>query len=657
MKLNLYIAIIIFLCPVTVEALDGKTADKLYPSEYGSLKIGGYVGKKIDLCIENRVMAQDVDRVVRPFYLRNDEFWGFRSEFWGKWFTSAMLGYGYSPTQKHREIIDGAVDKILKSQTADGYIGTYPDEHHLKNWDVWGRKYVLLGLLAYHDQTGDAEALDAAIKVAVHLIGESGPESGVNLAATGWIGWKGLAPSSVLEPIALLYEKTGDKRFLEYARHIVSLWDQPNELAPRGLRLIQDAVDRAPLREMGGVPKAYEMMSCFEGLCELYRITGNRTYFEACSLFVGSIIRDEIMLVGSGSVHEIWCDGKACQHGALYQGLETCVTVTWMKLLYQMLRLTGDSKYADQLEISLYNALMASQTPNGDWWSYYTGLMGERVPSHLQFPDVIMSCCVANGPRAMLLTPSWAVMKSDDGVAVNLYAPLKAGFKTRGNQKALLVMETGYPVEERVGVKIEIPVKEYFTVSLRIPEWSGKTRISVNGKAVEAPIPPGKYFSISGEWKNNDRIELVFDLTAKVAVISPEVNYRAIQRGPVILAFDTRLVPLRDGVDEPPMYRYKFDNNPDGSILLKPRHVDSAVNDIWMMFDVPVVDESGGRHELPMCDYASAGNTWQERNVFRVWIPQPFDFRHLYVNNMDWRINVTRDHGDSRPVIPELYKK
>lgn len=628
--------------------------DELAPLPHGSLQIGGYVGEKLDLCIGNRVMAQDIERLITPFQLKNDEHWGFRSEFWGKWFTSAMLGYGYTPTDKHRAVIDKAVKALVQTQSPDGYIGTYPVEHHLKDWDIWGRKYVLLGLIAYYDQINDQEILRVAERVADHLILEAGPESGVNLTETGWIGWKGLASSSVLEPIALLYQRTGKKKYLDFAQHIIQLWDSPNRLTPTGIRLVHEALNQTPLWEMSGAPKAYEMMSCFEGLCEMYRITGNRDYFEASRSLIESIIRDEIMLVGSGSLAEIWCNGKMRQSDPMYQGLETCVTVTWMKFLYQMLRLTGDSKYADQLEISLYNALFASQTPKGEWWSYYTGLMGERVPSHLQFPDVIMSCCVANGPRAMLLTPSWAVMSSSGGVAVNLYAPMKADLKTPRKQPFALDLTTGYPVDGKVVITVTIPQKEIFSMDLRIPEWSKKAVIRINGELLDKKVVPGSYAIVEREWSDQDRIEINFDMTSYLVDAPSGVPDAAIQRGPVVLAFDSRLVPFRHGVEVPPMYRYSFmknkDNSIDVSLVTSP-----LVKEIWMTFQVPVIDEAGERHELPMCDYASAGNTWKEGNLFRVWIPQPFDFRHLYINNLGWSINVT--DNAPRPTIPELYQK
>ena len=640
--------------PAPTNVSHKKVHDVFAPAPYGSVRIDGYLGNKLDLCINNRVMAQDIDRVVQPFILRNDGSSGFRCEFWGKWFTSAMLAYGYIPTDNNKKVISRAVDELLKTQTPDGYIGTYPDGSHLGEWDIWGRKYVLLGLLAYHDQTRDAKALESAVKLADHLIKEAGPGSGVNIAATGWIGWKGLAPGSVLEPVALLYQKTGDRRYLDFAEHIVKSWDTPNVLTPVGIRLIQEAISGTPLWEMSGAPKAYEMMSCFEGLCELYRITGNRLYLDACRSLINSIIRDEIMIVGSASTAEVWCNGKMRQNEPIYWGMETCVTATWMKLLFQMLRLTGESIYADQLETALYNALLSAQMPKGDWWAYFTGLMGERVPSHLQM-DVVMSCCVANGPRALLLTPSWAVMAAGNGVAINFYGKMQAKQKTPRGQELTVVMDTGYPVRETINAVVRLPQKETFAIHLRIPEWSKTTGIKINGQSFDGYTIPGTYAEIVREWSDNDKVELILDLRARVVNAPSGVNDAAIVRGPIVLAFDSRLVPRRDGVTVPPMYRYKFLKTA-GTEYIDVELMDNSNNsDIWMTFNVPLADEAGGKHYLPMCDYQSAGNTWKEGNVFRTWVSQPFDFRHLYINNLDWRVNTL--NPNVRQVIPELYVK
>lgn len=635
------------------KAAEMRASNVLEPAAYGSTRFGGYLGRKMDLCIDNRLMAQDIERVIQPFRDKPDGNWGFRSEFWGKWYTAAVMGYAYAPTPENRAVIDRAVQELIATQDKNGYIGTYLDENHLGEWDIWGRKYVMLGLLGYYDQTGDRAALESAMKVADNLIAEAGPESGVNIAATGWIGWKGLASSSVLEPIALLYEKTGEKRYLDFAEHIIKSWDRPNKLTPTGIRLVQEALNGTPLWKMSGAPKAYEMMSCFEGLCEMYRITGNPLYFEACHKLINTIIRDEIMIVGSASMAEIWCHGKMRQTEPMYQGMETCVTATWMKFLYQMLRLTGDSRYADELETSLYNALLAAMAPQGEWWSYYSSLMGERVHSHQQFPDVVMSCCVANGPRGLMITPSWAVMTSRDGAAINLYGQMTSTVKTPSGQPLGLDMKSEYPVQGHVSTTVSLPQKENFAISLRIPQWSKQTKVKINGQPYEGYLIPGTYAAIAREWADGDKIEVDLDMRARVVDAPSGVGDAAIARGPVVLAFDTRLVPRRDGVTEPPMYRYEFPRDAEGYIDAK--LVESPDPALWMTFEVPVTDESGALHTLPMCDYASAGNTWKEGNLFRVWVQQPFDFRHLYTNNLDWHVNVTV--GVGRPEVPEIYSK
>jgi len=626
--------------------------DILSPADAGSVTMDGYLGEKLDLCIDNRVMAQDVDRILEPFTTKIDGAQGFRCEFWGKWFTSAMLGYGYQPTSEHKVIIDRAVSGLLNTQAESGYIGTYPDEHHLGTWDVWGRKYTLLGLIAYYRQTNDPAVLRSTIKLADQLIEEAGPESNVNLAETGWVGWKGLAPSSVLEPIINLYEITGDPDYLEFGKHIVQLWDKPNKLTPNGIRLMDGVMSGTPLWELGGAPKGYEMMSCFEGLCEMYRVTGERDYLEVCESLVEQIIRDELMIVGSATAYEIWFNGKIRQTEVLHQAMETCVTVTWMKLLYQMLRLTGDSKYADEIEISLYNALLSSMTTKGDWWAYYNSLQGERCVSHQQYTDVGLSCCVANGPRALLLVPQIAYMSGKEGPVVNLYNPSSAILSTPSGKKVEIIQETNYPVEGKVKITVSPEKKDSFQIRLRIPGWSQNTTLKVNGEPVGSDIKAGSYAVIEREWKKEDIIELTLDMQGKTVKASSGVNDLAITRGPLVLSFDSRLVPERRGGFQPPLYRYKFDTDTEGRIDVKLKEVNSQEG-IYLTFDVPLVDEAGNPHSILMCDFCSAGNLFTEGNIFRVWVQQPFDMRHLYTLNLDWRANSSEKE---KPVIPPEYK-
>ncbi|MGC8654713.1 MAG: beta-L-arabinofuranosidase domain-containing protein, partial [Candidatus Kryptoniota bacterium] len=260
-----------------------KANDVLVPALPSQVKIKGYVGERIDSCIENRVMVQSIESIIRPFRLRfenNIDGWDWRCEFFGKWFTSAMLAYSYQPTIQHRSVIEKALTNLLKTQSPNGYIGTYDKRHRLQGWDIWGIKYTLLGLIAYYDQTKNNRVLEAACKLADWLLERVGPGK-VNIASTGIPALKGLPSSSILEPMVLLYERTRSEKYLDFARYIVHQWSIPNNLAPTGLRLIQDALEGVPPSKLGGAPKAYEMTSCFEGLLDLYRVTGEKRYLQA----------------------------------------------------------------------------------------------------------------------------------------------------------------------------------------------------------------------------------------------------------------------------------------------------------------------------------------------------------------------------------------
>ncbi len=630
-----------FLAAVPAHAQGAR--DVLTPAAPGSVRIEGWLGRKLDLCLTNRVMAQNIERLVQPFRDRTEENSGhWRCEYWGKWFTSAALGYAYEPTAAHRAKLDEGVRLLLATQTPDGYIGTYKPGKHLGTWDVWGRKYALLGLLADYDLTGDATVLTAARRVADHLLLEA-PPGRFNLGENGIDVLKGLAPNSILEAIVRLYGRTHDARYLAFARDLVANWERPNQFMPQGLQLIASALREVPPEKIAA-PKAYEMMSCFEGLCELYRVTGDSRDLEAAVHFAQSIRRFERMIHGSGSNHELWCDGVRTQTERLEQPVETCVTVTWMKLCQQLLRLTGDPLWADELEVSLYNALAGAMTPDGGWWAYFSPLAGQRVPSHFQHRDVEMSCCAANGPRGLLLTPAWAVMGRADGIVVNLYAPGQATPRLPDGTEVKLVQQTDYPVGDTITLIVSPARQTRFTLRLRIPEWSRQTSLTVNG----APVAwrAGSYAALEREWAPGDSVVLKLDLRGRAVPAPSGAPQFAVMRGPILLALDNRLDVSQD-------VAVRLVTDAAGYVALRPAA--SKPDEIWMAFAVPfeVRPTHFFKHRqihLAMCDYASAGNGWSSENLLRAWLPQPLFLREMFPRDT-WRL-MCPDLTQCPPIPP-----
>ena len=203
-------------------------------SPVSRVKIGGYMGSRIDDCIEHRVKAQDVEHLVEPFRHQNEAS-RWQSEFWGKWIQGAIASYRYNRDPELYEIIRQGAESLMATQLPNGYIGNYAEEHQLKQWDVWGRKYSALGLIAWYDLSGDKRALTAATRLIDHLMTQVGPGK-VSIVSTG--NYRGMASASILEPVVYLYKRTGEKRFLDFANYIVEELNSEN-----GPQLITKAIE------------------------------------------------------------------------------------------------------------------------------------------------------------------------------------------------------------------------------------------------------------------------------------------------------------------------------------------------------------------------------------------------------------------------------
>ena len=117
---------------------------------------------------------------------------------------------------------------------------------------------------------------------------------------------------------------------------------------------------------------------------------------------------------------ECWFGGQALQSLPVKRYQETCVTATWIKLSQQLLRLTGDAKYADAIELSYYNALLGAMSTDGSDWAKYSPLQGQREKGEEQC-GMGINCCVASGPRGLFTLPSTMVMQTSQGVSINFF--------------------------------------------------------------------------------------------------------------------------------------------------------------------------------------------------------------------------------------------
>lgn len=576
------------------------------------VRMSGYVGTRVDDCIQKRVLGQNEDELIEPFLLQDEVNERWASEFWGKWVQGAIASYQYNHDEALYNKIKGAEEKLMATQLPDGYIGDYDREHQLHGWDVWGRKYTLLGLLKWYKLSGDKKALRSACRLLDYTIDQLGPGSQKHIYECGL--YRGMPPCSILEPVMFMYGLTKDQRYLDFAKYIVEDGENGHQLQAKADVPVSK---RFPLKNSDGWwtfqngQKAYEMMSCYIGMLELYRVTGDESLRRAAETTYRHIADEEINICGSGAATECWYGGKRMQHIPTVHTMETCVTFTWMQFCERLLEFSHDSRYADQIERTMYNALMASMKDDGSQILMYTPLEGFRREGERQC-DVHMNCCSANAPRAFAMIPRVMYRQPEPTVLdVNLYIPSSMEMKV-GKVAVKLEQQTDYPRTEGVKLRLTPSKPLHMTLNLRIPAWSKDSKVLVNGEPV-ADVKPGTYCTIEREWKHGDEVSLALDMRTRMTRLEQTA---AFERGPVVFARDSR---MEDGdVDECLMVSRK-----DGCV--DTRLVD-APQGMWMAMEVPATKSNYGDSQLDgckirLCDFASACSSWNQQERYRVWLP------------------------------------
>ena len=558
----------------------------LHPLPPGSVRLSGPCGDTLDKIIKNRLLPLEMGHLTEPFRLRNEEDYLWRCEFWGKIVRSMILAWRSTGNAELLAKIRLAVKDILSTQTPDGCISSYPADKQLEGWDIWGRKYVMLGLLRYlRDVERDEKVETALCRLADHLIAQIGERE---IKTFGYHG--GLAASSIINAFVQLYEVSRIRRYLEFAEKIIRGGCSTRH------NIFEAAENLTPPSEIGNA-KAYEMMSCFEGLAEYNQAAETPLYPAAVSRFYRLLHYHELMIHGTMGARDCYgeldydCRFKQTRTDSGMLG-ETCVTATWLHYCEHQLMFDGNVMAANDAEITFLNAAIGSARYDGAWFCHINpsplSAFSPKIPAYEQQTGYGEDCCVAQGPEAAAMAPYLAVMASPDGYAVNLYEPMEV--------RDLLKITGSYPYGPEAKITLKIPAPAKFELKLRIPEWwNDRCSLKVCGK--ECPAVPGSWCSCSREWHPDDVIDLHFDLSVRRIEAPGDPSSEAYMSGSIVLAESSRLPQSRHPLPDDA----EFTDLPphDGFRCLK------AV--------------SGGGI---LGDYASAGNLFRADDLLQVWFPR-----------------------------------
>ncbi len=607
--------------------------DRLYDLPAGAVRLSGAFDEKLRLVAEGTLGRVDMHAVADYFRHTMDLF--ATGEFWGKLMRASCMTVAYTGDPTLRAIVDEAADDMMSLQRADGCLSTVPDATQPQGThgsDLWERKYALMGLLAYHELTGSPEALDACVRLVRYTNAQVGDAPGKTpITATGW-AFAGIESSSILEPILRVHHLTGEPAAMELARHIVGRGCCAREnifAAIRAGKSPMEIGDNGTPRE--SIAKAYEMMSCFEGLCEYHAATGDEEALDTVKLFWDKVLSEEITLLGSGGADapfnlgpgtgEQWNRTRYEQtNPQIDLMMETCVTVYWMRLCHRLLRLTGDPKYADELERSLYNAILGAIRPDGGFFEYFPRFNGTRNPRvnySFNIKGFDLSCCTANGPTGLAMAPALAVMGTaaaggHDGVAINLYETATVRVPTPTGT-VTLSMQSDFPLMGKATlhvVSVEGGSDAPLSLDLRVPGYAADFTVIRKGSTPLAGTP-GTYLRLTETLHAGDEYLICFDLPL---VLHPAPHgsdrrgdhFVALTYGPILLARDAR-----DSADFAPLPRAVLPTEPTPlyDFLVEPAARGGYLTLHTTLGGVP----------LTLVDYRSAGDDWQGTR-FESWM-------------------------------------
>lgn len=511
---------------ISLLASAAQVPDRFTPAPVQGQRIGGVLGARIVASQNKRLLELDSEALIGKFRQRDAKS-RFAGEHIGKFFDAASQSWQLTSDPAIRKKLDTLVSELLATQDADGYLGTYPAPARWKSWDVWVHKYDLLGLLSYHAATGSAPALDAASRAAL-LLARTFGAGGLDINTAG--EHVGMAATSVLEPVCLLYRATGDPRLLEFAESIIAAWERPT-----GAHIISSIASTGSTFKTANA-KAYEMVSNLVGLLELYRLTGKPQYLDTALRAWNDIRLNRLYISGTISTGEHFLDDHVLPAGGPDHMGEGCATVTWMQFNWQLLRTTGEPRFAEEIERTVYNHLLGAEDPETGGVCYYMPLDGRKG-----FGKGI-SCCGSSVPRGIAMIPRLAWGAYDDGAAVLLYTAGETSIPLRSGNHLRIVSSTSFPEDGRVSLTLSPDRPESFPLLLRVPAWTARFQARVAGRTYQGT--PGEFLRIARTWIPGDRVSLDMDLTVQVLRGGPTYPHaRAIQRGPQVLALDRSLNP------------------------------------------------------------------------------------------------------------------
>jgi len=482
-----------------------------------------------------------------------------------KWMEAAMYIYAINKDEKIINELDELIAIIGKAQLENGYLQTQiqlkkkAPFSERKHHEMYNSGHLYIAASIHHRITGKRNFLDIAIKHADNLYVTFQPQP-KELAR---FGFNQVQIMGLVE----LFRTTKDKKYLELAEIFINMRGKSKvkpDATVRTKHIGDMTQERTPLRKSKeAVGHAVLALYYYAGAADVYAETGEQALIDALEILWGNIVNQKMFVTGAcGQKHDGGSSNRDFVHEAFTIDYEmhnqnayneTCANLCNAMFNYRMLGVKGEAKYADVMELVLYNSGLSGISLEGKDYFYTNPL--RRTFDHKmgatdyadRVPYIPCFCCPPNLVRTIAKSSAWAYSLTEKGIAVNLYGGNKLTTKQLDGSKIELLQDTNYPWEGKVNIIIKDSKKKAFDIQLRIPEWAEGSSVEVNGKSVDSEISEGTYVTINRKWKKGDVITLDMPMDVKLLEGNPKIeevrNQVAIKRGPIVYCLETPDLP------------------------------------------------------------------------------------------------------------------
>lgn len=453
----------------------------------------------------------------------------------------ALEGMAYSlinnPDPELEKKADEWIDKFAAAQQPDGYINTFYTLTGLdKRWtnmdkhEMYCAGHMIEAGVAYYQATGKRKLLDVCIRMTDHMMSQFGP------------GKRHWVPGHEEIELALvkLYQTTQEQKYLDFAYWLLE--ERGHGHGTMGDEGKWDPVyyqDIVPVRQLTDISgHAVRCMYLYCGMADVAALKNDTGYIAAMDRLWDDVVHRNMYItggIGSSRDNEGFTEDYDLPNLDAY--CETCASVGMVLWNQRMNQLTGDSKYIDVLERSLYNGALAGISLGGDRFFYVNPL--ESKGDHHRQEWYGCACCPSQLSRFLPSIGNYIYASSDDALWVNLYIG-NTGQIRIGETDILLTQETDYPWDGSVKLTISTSQPLEKEIRLRIPDWCKTYDLSINGKKIN--VPKEKGYAVIKDWKSQDVIALDMDMPVEIVAADPHVkenfDKRAIQRGPLVYCME-----------------------------------------------------------------------------------------------------------------------